>query len=78
MNTNHYVLEYDFHVYTINMECKKVERRTEHFDKVEELLAAYRARKDVLFMGCIKCNDNFKIYKATYEEIDIKGIDILM
>lgn len=29
-------------------------------------------------MGCIKYNDNFKIYKAIFEEIDIKGIDMLM
>lgn len=56
------------------MECKKVERKRLYFDKVEE----YRNKKDSLFMGCIKYNDNFKIYKAIFEEIDIKGIDMLM
>lgn len=78
MNENHYVLEYDFHIYTINMECKKVERKRLYFDKVEELLEGYRNKKDALFMGCIKYNDNFKIYRAIFEEIDIKGIDMLM
>lgn len=78
MGENHYVLEYDFHTYTVNMECKKVEKRRHYFDKVEDLLQAYREKKDALFMGCIKYNDNFKIYKAIFEEIDIKGIDVLM
>ena len=78
MNENHYVLEYDFHMYTINMECKSVQRKWLYFDKVEELLEEYRKKKDALFMGCIKYNDNFKIYKAIFEEIDIKGIDMLM
>lgn len=78
MGENHYVLEYDFHMYTVNMECKKVEKRRHYFDKVEDLLQAYREKKDALFMGCIKYNDNFKIYKAIFEEIDIKEIDVLM
>lgn len=65
-------------MYTVNMECKKVEKRRHYFDKVEDLLQAYREKKDALFMGCIKYNDNFKIYKAIFEEIDIKGIDVLM
>lgn len=78
MNDNHYVLEYDFHMYTINMECKGVERKRLYFDKIEDLLAEYRSKKNALFMECINYNDNFKIYKAIFEEIDIKSIDALM
>ena len=72
-----YVLEYDFHIYTIYMECKKIEHKKEYYDKVEDLIKAYRKKKDAMFMG-IPYNDNFKVFKAVLEEIDLNSINSLL
>ena len=78
MNKVVWVLEYDFHLYTITFEEKGVEKRVEYFDKVEDLIATYREKKDALFAGCITYNSNFKIYKAECEETDPMMIEALL
>ena len=42
------------------------------------MLRAYREKKEALFMGIIKYNTDFHIYKCDFEDVDIAGIDILM
>lgn len=74
----HWVLEYDFHLYTIHFEEKEVTRKRVYIDKVEELIAVYRSKRDAMFAGCINYNDNFKVYKAVCQEVDISMIEALM
>jgi hypothetical protein len=73
-----YVLEYDFTVYTVNLEAKETKRKREFFDKIEDLIAEYREKKEALFMGFIKYNNNFKIYEAKFYEMDISAVDVLL
>lgn len=78
MNKVVWVLEYDFHLYTIIFEEKEVKKKTLYFEKVEELIATYRQKRDALFAGCITDNDNFKIYRAVCEEMDPKMVEALL
>lgn len=73
-----YVLEYDFTVYTVNLEAKETKKKKEFFDKIEDLIAEYREKKEALFMGFIKYNSNFKIYEAIFHEMDISAVDALL
>ncbi|AVM69738.1 hypothetical protein C3V36_11105 [Lachnospiraceae bacterium oral taxon 500] len=73
-----WVLEWDFHLYTVNFEEKEVNREILYFDRFEELLATYRKKKNALFMGCLNYNTNFKLYKGNCEEADIKSLDELL
>ena len=74
MNKVVWVLDYDFHLYTVNFEEKGVKRETLYFDRFEELLATYRKKKEALFYGCLNYNTNFKLYKGSCEEVDIKSL----
>lgn len=78
MNKVVWVLEYDFHLYTIYFVEKEVVKKTYYFDKLEELIATFRKKREALFAGCINYNDNFKIYKAVCEKMDSKVIETLM
>ena len=40
-----WVLEYNFHLYTINLEEKEVTPTKEYFDTIEDLLKTYREKK---------------------------------
>lgn len=72
-----FVLDYDFHIFKVSGK-EEVKRKRMCFSKVEELLKAYREKKEALFMGAIPYNDNFKIYSATLEEMDLASIDVLL
>lgn len=74
----YWMLQYDFHLYNINMECKEVITKREFYERVEDMLRAYREKKEALFMGIIKYNTDFHIYKCDFEEVDTAGIDILL
>ena len=39
-----WVLEYNFHLYTINLEEKEVTPTKEYFDTIEDLLKTYREK----------------------------------
>ena len=73
-----WVLEYNFHLYTINLEEKEVTPTKEYFDTIEELLKAYRDKKDALFCECINYNTDFHIYRGLLEEQNIEQINNLL
>ena len=73
-----WVLEYNFHLYTINLEEKEVTPTKEYFDTIEDLLKAYREKKDSLFCECINYNTDFHIYRGLLEEQNIEQINNLL
>ena len=73
-----WVLEYNFHLYTINLEEKEVTPTKEYFDTIEDLLKTYRKKKDALFCGCINYNTDFHIYRGLVEEQNIEQINNLL
>lgn len=75
---NIWIMEYDFHLYNVNLIQKETNKRIEYHNEIETLLKSYREKKDALLMNCIKYNTNFKIYKGTCKEIDISFIDNLL
>lgn len=76
--SNGWMLQYDFHQLTIQLQEKKVVTKKLYFDRIEELLEAYREKKDALFMGAIPYNDNFHLYRVNFQELDLSQIDVLM
>ena len=73
-----WVLEYDFHLYDVNMEEKEVKNIKEYFNNIEDLLKQYRNKEKALFMEFIKYNDNFHIYKGNLQEQNIEQINNLL
>ena len=73
-----WVLEYNFHLYTINLEEKEVTPTKEYFDTIEDLLKTYRKKKDALFCECINYNTDFHIYRGLLEEQNIEQINNLL
>ena len=73
-----WVLEYNFHLYTINLEEKEVTPTKEYFDTIEDLLKASREKKDALFCECINYNTDFHIYRGLLEEQNIEQINNLL
>ena len=71
-------MKYKFHLYTTNLVEKETDKRLKYFEKIEELIKSYRKNKNALFMGAIKYNTDFKIYKAACKEVDINFIDGLL
>lgn len=73
-----HILEYKFHIITINLEDKEQEIKREYFERFEDLLKEYRSKKDTKAYGIVECYTDFKYYIADLEEKDIKALNDLL
>lgn len=74
-----YVLQYDFNIYDVRtFDLKEVRHKKLYYDKIENLIADYRSKKNQLFAGILPTTENFKIYVARCQEVNIDQLDILL
>ena len=74
-----YVLQYDFNIYNVRtFELKEVRHEKFYYDKIENLVADYRRKRNQLFANILPVTENFKIYVARCQELDINQLDILL